>query len=337
MRAVARRWALVAVGLLLVSACEAHEVRPAYLEITQSDATTYQILWKQPTLGNLTVHIVPHLSNAWLERRPDSQYVASTFEIKKWTVHVSRDDPGPAGSRVTIGGLGFSAVDVFVQMHLLDGRNVNAVIYPEAPQYIIPKHPHFGVPAYLVFGIEHILTGPDHLLFVLGLVLLVGNRPKRLLTTVSAFTIAHSLTLAAVALGKVSLPPPFVESLISLSILLLAPEVLRARAGESTLTGRYPWALAFFFGLFHGMGFASGLKALGFSRENLIPALLSFNFGVEIGQLTFITLVLATARLLRATPVRHWSAAPLVPVYAVGVLGAYWTIDRAAVWLIGAG
>jgi len=333
MTVAAARWVLAA-GLALTSVCAAHEVRPAYLEITQSNAKTYQILWKQPTMGSTAVHIVPHLSNGWLERPPDTQYVASTFEIKKWTVRVPAG-PGPAGSRITIEGLGFSAIDVFVRVHLLDGDTLNAVIYPEAPQYTIPTHRHFEVPAYLVFGVEHILTGPDHLLFVLGLVLLVGNRPKRLLTTVSAFTLAHSLTLAAVVLGRLSLPPPFVESLISLSILLLAPEVLRARAGRSTLTGRYPWALAFFFGLFHGMGFASGLKALGFTRENLIPTLILFNLGVEIGQLIFIAAVLSTGRLLRAIPVRRWTAAPMVPVYAVGVLGAYWTIQRAAVWLGG--
>ena len=134
MKAAALRWVLVALGLSFVSVCVAHEVRPAYLEITQSNATTYEILWKQPTMGNLAVHIVPHLSNGWLERRPDTQYVASTFEIRKWMVHAPSGSPGPAGSRITIEGLGFSAIDVFVRVHLLDGNDGNAVIYRGSPR-----------------------------------------------------------------------------------------------------------------------------------------------------------------------------------------------------------
>ena len=313
----------------------AHEVRPAYLEITQPSATVYRVVWKQPTLGDIAVHLVPRLSNGWLNQPPQQQYTAGGFLIRTWRIEASRAE-ALEGASITIEGLDYTLTDVLVRIRLSGAHDTDAIIRPGQPPLAVSPEAHgpVALPAYLVLGIEHILTGPDHLLFVLGLVLIVRSR-SMLLKTVSAFTVAHSLTLAATILGLVRLPTSFVEALISLSILLLAPEVLRARRGETSLTIRYPWAVAFVFGLFHGMGFASGLSDLGIQSHDLFSALVLFNLGVEVGQLTFIAGLLAFARMLRQTQVARWSLAARLPAYAVGIAGAYWTIQCSATWLGG--
>ena len=313
----------------------AHEVRPAYLEITQPGAMAYTVVWKQPALGDIAVHLVPHLSNGWLDQPPQQQYTAGGFLIRTWRIEARQPD-ALAGTSITIEGLEYTLTDVLVQIRLFGGRDTDAIIHPDQPPLPISPQAHgpVALPAYLILGIEHILTGPDHLLFVLGLVLIVRGR-SMLLKTVTAFTVAHSLTLAATILGLVRLPTTFVETLISLSILLLAPEVLRAQRGETSLTIRYPWAIAFVFGLFHGMGFASGLSALGIQSHDLFSALVLFNLGVELGQLTFIAALLSIARILRTTRMTRGSLAARLPAYAVGIAGAYWTIQCSAVWLGG--
>src|SRR5581483_9220578 len=261
---------LILIGLSLGSpSAGAHEVRPAYLAITQPNQTTYEIVWKQPVMGDIAVHLVPHLSNGWLERPPLRQYTTGGFLIRSWKVEAA-STAALAGQSIEIEGLAYTITDVFVRLRLVDGTNLDTVIHPQAPRLAlsVQGERHFALPAYLLLGVEHILTGPDHLLFVMGLVLLVRSR-SMLLKTVTAFTLAHSITLALAVLGEVRLPTDFVETLISLSILLLAPEILRAWRGENSLAVRFPWALAFVFGLFHGMGFASGLSSLGFESPDL--------------------------------------------------------------------
>jgi hydrogenase/urease accessory protein HupE len=185
------------------------------------------------------------------------------------------------------------------------------------------------MPAYLWLGIEHILAGVDHLLFVLGLLLLVRDR-WMLLKAISAFTVAHSITLALAVSGQMSLPGPFVETLIALSILFLATEILRARHGGTSLTIRYPWAVAFGFGLFHGMGFAGALTSLGYATSDLLAALVLFNIGVEIGQIAFIASVLLVARALSSIATIRPYLTARVPAYVVGICGAYWTLQTSA-------
>jgi len=330
-----RGWRTLPVCVLLLWAAgvSAHEVRPAYLEITQPGPTLYEVVWKQPVMGDVAVHLAPHLSNGWLEQPPRQQYTAGGFMIRTWSIDAGRRD-ALMGTSVWIEGLEYTITDVLVRVRLSGGVDVDAIVHPADSSVAVSPAVSgpLTLPAYLTLGIEHILTGPDHLLFVLGLVLIVRSRAK-LLQTVSAFTLAHSLTLAATILGKVTLPPSFVEALISLSILLLAPEILRVQRGETSLTVRYPWAVAFVFGLFHGMGFASGLSALGFQSHDLFAALVLFNLGVEIGQLAFIAVVIAAARILRATPVAGWPAARQLPAYGVGIAGAYWTVQCSSLWL----
>jgi hydrogenase/urease accessory protein HupE len=323
---------VLAIGLLASSSAFAHEGRPAYLEITQPSAGEYEVTWKQPAMGDVVLHLVPHLSNGWLERPADQQYAAGGFLVRRWQI-ASGQTAALAGRAIYIEGLANTLTDVFVRVRLASAGEIDAIIRPESPRLLIATAGarELALPAYLRLGIEHILSGPDHLLFVLGLVLIVRRR-SMLLKTVTAFTLAHSVTLAATILGKISLPPPLVEALISLSILFLAPEILRVREGRSSLTIRYPWAVAFIFGLFHGMGFASGLKSLGFQSGELFATLGLFNLGVEIGQLAFIAVVLASGRLLRSIPIATCAPALRAPAYVVGIAGAYWTIQSSTVW-----
>jgi hydrogenase/urease accessory protein HupE len=216
--------------------------------------------------------------------------------------------------------------DVLVRVQLLDGQNVEAMLRPEQPHFVSSASSAVAVPVFLVRGMEHILAGVDHLLFVLGLLFIVRGR-WMLLKAVSAFTVAHSITLATAMLAEVSLPAQLVESLIALSILFLGAEVLRAQRGGASLTLRYPWAVAFFFGLFHGMGFAGGLAELGFAQDDLLAALLFFNLGVEIGQLAFIAAVLLIGRGLSSLRLGQPALLTRTSAYVIGIAGAYWTFQ----------
>ena len=327
------RWLAVVVALTVLALARpalAHEVRPAFLEIDQTGPSSYSVIWKQPTMGDVAIHLVPHLSNGWLEQQPTDQYAAAGFLIKSWKVIA----PGPApldGQTVRIEGLQDTITDVFVRIHLRNNQALDAMVRPEAPSLKIGfvDGSAMSMAAFVLLGVEHILTGPDHLLFVLGLLLLVRDR-WMLLKTVSAFTLAHSLTLAAASFGLISLPLPLLNALIALSILFLAPEILRAQRGGTSLTIRHPWIVAFAFGLLHGMGFASGLKSLGLSGTALLAPLVLFNGGVEIGQIAFIALVLALRRAFRLMEITWARPAALAPTYAIGILGGMWTFQYAA-------
>ena len=321
---------LALVGLTLALPVAAHEVRPAYLEIDQTGPTTYAVIWKQPTLGEVAIHLTPHLSTGWLERAPTDQYAAAGFLIRTWKITT----PGPAplaGASVSIEGLQDTITDVFVRVRLSHGQGVDAIVRPEAPRMTIAvtNGSAMALSSFVLLGVEHILTGPDHLLFVLGLLLLVRDR-WMLLKTVSAFTLAHSLTLAAATFGLIRLPLPLIDTLIALSILFLAPEIIRAQRGGTSLTIRHPWMAAFVFGLLHGTGFASGLATLGLEKSALLGALVFFNVGVEIGQLSFIAVALTVWRLLGLLPVRWPEMAKAAPTYVIGAAGAAWAFQNAA-------
>lgn len=320
-------------GVLAPRHSLSHEVRPAYLEITQTTEHHYEIVWKQPTQGELAVHLVPHLSNGWLERTPFDQYAASGFLIRTWSIDAEQGEK-LSGATIDIEGLQDTITDALIHLRGLNGESLHTVLRPEQPRFVIKlEHAsNFSTSAYLLLGIEHILTGPDHLVFVLGLLLIVRQR-RALLKTVSAFTLAHSLTLTATVLGKITLPVSFVESLIALSILFLAPEILRAQRGGSSVTLRFPWLVAFAFGLFHGMGFASGLTALGFKSDNLFATLALFNIGVELGQLGFIALMYLLANALSLMQGGGLRYATRIPAYIVGIGGAYWAIQCGVQWL----
>ena len=324
---------VLAFALLVGRAAFAHEVRPAYLEISQTGPGSYTAIWKQPVMGDVAIHLVPHLSNGWLDQSPNDQYATGGFLIRQWNLHA--DGPSPlAGKTVAIEGLQNTITDVFVRIRLKNGEGIDTIVRPEEPQFRIDLKAGAptALPAFLLLGIEHILTGPDHLLFVLGLLLIVRDR-WTLLKTITAFTAAHSLTLAAATLGHIQLSTPLLNALIALSILFVAPEAIRAARGGHSLTIRYPWIVAFAFGLLHGMGFANGLSTLRLDRGALVGALALFNIGVEIGQLAFLAVVLALIRSFRLMASTWPRPVAALPAYAIGALGAMWTFQYSAVLL----
>jgi hydrogenase/urease accessory protein HupE len=218
-----------------------------------------------------------------------------------------------------------------VRVELLDGRTMQMIARPSHPWVEVAASQSWWqvMGTYVVEGMRHILFGADHLLFVLGLLLIVKDG-WMLAKTITAFTLAHSITLAIATLGYASAPAPPLNAAIALSILFLGPEIVRVWRGETSFTIRHPWVVAFAFGLLHGFGFATALTSAGLPRADLPLALLSFNLGVEIGQLGFVALILAMARSFRVLEIRWPPWVQLLPGYTVGALGALWTLQRVA-------
>jgi hypothetical protein len=318
-------------GLIWAGAAAAHEVRPAYLEIDQTGPATYAVTWKQPTMGDVAIHLAPHLTGGWLEAEPTDQYAADGFLIKQWTV-AGQKPKALEGQTVSVDGLADTITDVYVRARLADGRGLERMLRPQEPQTKLAFEGGVsgGLVSFLVLGVQHILSGPDHLLFVLGLLLIVRDR-WMLVKTVTAFTAAHSLTLVIATLGHIQLPGALLNALVALSILFVAPEAIRAAKGGASLTIRHTWVVAFAFGLLHGLGFANGLTTLGLSKGELVPALALFNLGVEIGQLAFLALVFALRRSFRLMALSWPRAIQQLPAYAIGALGAMWTVQYGAI------
>jgi len=318
--------------LALLTAAQAHEVRPAYLQIDEQAQGRYTISWKQPVVSDMALHLVPHLSNGWLDRRPDDTFVTPLYRIQTWRV-ASRAKLD--GQTLFVEGLERSITDVLVRADVRGQRPYQAILHHDAPRLVFAFTGAEGLalPAYLLLGIEHILTGPDHLCFVLGLMLLVGLR-WRLIKAVTAFTAAHSLTLAAAALGYVDFPSAVIEALVAMSILFLASELVHARRGEDSLTVRLPWLIAFTFGLLHGLAFAGALAEVGLPPGAIPQALLLFNIGVELGQLLFIAAaalaMIAVAWISRRLPAWWERLRGEIPPYAIGAFAAFWFIERLA-------
>ena len=309
----------------------AHEVRPAYLELRQTGPETYDALWKVPGQGDLRLGLYVELPAGCANVTQPCGSTANNAYTERWTAKCAG---GLSGGTIHIAGLSATMTDVLVRLERTDGTTQVTRLTPSAPSFVVETVPNrWHVAAtYLRLGTDHILMGVDHLLFVLGLVLIVGNR-WTLFKTITAFTVAHSITLAVATLGYASAPLPPLNAAIALSILFLGPEVVRVWRGETSLTIRYPWVVAFAFGLLHGFGFASGLKATGLPQRDIAWALLLFNVGVEIGQVFFVFLILAMARSYRQLEIRWPRWALALPGYTVGTLGAYWTIQRTAILL----
>lgn len=313
--------------LLLTTPVFGHESRPAFLQVQQVDARTYDVLWKVPGLAEdkrlaLDVEFAADVSRVG----PLRQSLAANAFIHRWRV---QREGGLEGTSIRIAGLEGTLTDVLVRLEHVDGTTQTIRVQPSAPSFAVEALPGRWQVArtYFALGIGHILLGIDHLLFVLALVLLVDGA-RRLFWTITAFTLAHSLTLASATLGWVHVPPPPVEASIALSIVFLAGEILHARTGRPGLTSRQPWIVAFLFGLLHGLGFAGALSEVGLPANAIPTALLFFNVGVETGQLLFIAAVLtvlAGARHIRL-PRSGWNWQ--LPTYAIGTVAAYWTIDR---------
>lgn len=324
--------AALALGILAwAGGAHAHEVRPALLQIVERGPHAYDVTWKQPAMGEMVIHLTPHLSGGALEAAPAAQTAEAGFVEKAWRV---ANGPALEGQTVSIEGLPETVTDVLLRITTADGRQIDEVLKPSTPAQTLAlaKPSGLAVPAYLRLGVEHILTGFDHLLFVLGLLLLIGPN-RRLVKAISAFTVAHSLTLALAALGYIAFPSAVIEALVALSIVFVACELAPGRRAD-TLTRRKPWLIAFSFGLLHGMAFAGALAQIGLPAKAAPQALLLFNLGVEIGQLIFIAAVLGLLWLVRRSPARGLLQRPALaasaPAYAIGGLAAFWLIERIA-------
>lgn len=327
------RWPFAAALLWLAatSAVQAHESRPAYLEINETAAGRYDVLWRTPVLAGARLPVMlrfPEGSRNVVE--PMSKELDDSLIERRI---IDAGAAGLTGQRIEFVGLQASITDVLVRVALHDGSTSTTLVRPTRPWVEIARTPGaFAVAgAFVVHGVEHILGGFDHLLFVFGLLLLVRGG-WMLVKTVTAFTLAHSITLSLAALGVVHVPGPPVEATIALSILLLAVEIARVNRGQPSLTARWPWVVAFCFGLLHGFGFAGALAQIGLPQHELPLALFAFNVGVEFGQLAFVGAVLAARALLSryALPdvaVRH--AQPAAS-YVMGTLAAFWFFERVA-------
>lgn len=319
---------LLCLGVLLgwVRAAAAHELQPGYLELVEEAAGAYRVVWKQPLAQGEPLRLTPVFPpQCRLLSPPQAEVLPQAW------VHRSHIDCGAglAGQTLAIEGLEAFSTDVLVRVAHGDGRVETQLLKPDLPRLTLAAAGARTHWTYLVLGIEHIALGVDHLLFVLGLLLIVRGR-RALVATITSFTLAHSLTLGLATLTRIDVPAVPLNAAIALSILFLAPEVVRTWHGGSSLTLRQPWWVAFLFGLLHGFGFASGLAALGLPQAEVPRALLLFNVGVELGQLAFVALVYALHAAWRVLAVR-WPIYMLrLPAYVLGSLGAFWTFQRGA-------
>ncbi|MCZ6465486.1 MAG: HupE/UreJ family protein [Proteobacteria bacterium] len=323
---------LLLVSLLLVSGgASAHPLAPALLEIRELGDGRAEVRWRTSLVAVRGAHRAPVLpAECQFPAEPAVRRDAQGVTVS-WRV-----DCGPggwSGRTVAVEGLESSGADAVLRVRLADGRAFDRLLRADAPGFRIP-FPGAAPPAgsiglsYLRLGAQHILTGPDHLLFVLGLLLLVRGA-RALLATVTAFTLGHSATLSLAVLGLVNVPPRPIELAIAASVFFLAVELARPQRGR---LGRRPWLLAALFGLLHGLGFAGALAQVGLPPEEIPLALFSFNAGIELGQVAFVAAVLGVRAGLVAFPVEIPAWGRRVPVYAMGSLAAFWCLERAAEW-----
>lgn len=319
----------IVILLGVVPAVSAHEVRPGYLEMIERDAETWDILFKVPAAGE------DLRFGLYLQLPPDVQSIGLPRSEFSGRAHVERSRirraGGLEGQTIAVEGLAATLTDVLVRIERADGTSQALRLQPESPSFVVAAAPGgLQVAAtYIVLGVEHILLGVDHLLFVLALLILVDGW-RRLLWTITAFTVAHSITLASATLGWVMLPPAPVEGTIALSIVFVAGEIIHTRRGRPGISQRAPWVVAFIFGLLHGFGFAGALNEIGLPPQQIPLALFTFNAGVEIGQLAFVAAVLLLARLpgLMRWPVPRWL--PEAAAYGIGSVAMFWVYERIA-------
>lgn len=323
---MARRAAVLLLSTLGWSA-HADVFRPAYLEVRELGGDRYDVLWKVPAQGEelrLAVDVRFPGDTRQLTQR-QAVFGGSAY-VERW--QISRAG-GLVGQTVNIDGIAGSVTDVIVRVERQDGTSQVEHLLPQQPQFTVEAATGAAEVAwsYLVLGVEHILGGVDHLLFVLALLLIVRGG-KRIFLTITAFTVAHSLTLVSATLGWVNVPGPPIEATIALSIVFVAYEIVHGLRGKPGLTARAPWVVAFSFGLLHGFGFAGALAEVGLPQKAIPIALLMFNVGVELGQLIFVGLALTATVLLARLPGRRLVWMPYVAPYAIGAIAMFWVIER---------
>lgn len=303
----------------------AHEVRPAYFSITQITDSTFQVVWKLPAQGKAIPKIYPTLPNNWKVEESSSNLLPDNLR-RTYTLLIKENI---GGSSLYFEGQERTLIDVLVSIKLKDGVQYSSMIKPANPTYLIPTSPSQlnVIKTYLSLGANHILGGFDHLLFVLAL-LFITKGFKNLVKTITAFTIAHTITLTLATIGLVGLPGPPVEAVIALSIVFLAIELHHHLNGQDGLAVSNPWIVAFAFGLLHGFGFAGALANVGLPQNDIPLALMFFNVGVELGQLAFVIVVLGVLWLVLKLKIKWPSWVKWVPPYAIGGVASFWLIER---------
>lgn len=320
---------LVVTGLSLLAfstSSAAHAFSPSVLQLSQVERTVYEVKWKIPT--KQIVRTTPVLPQNCMRISDAKKSIEGTGKVATWKIQC---DESLIGNTIGVAftGLGKERATAFIQVDFLDRYSIAQVVTSDNPNFTLSQQAsNFEVGKdYVSLGIEHILTGFDHLLFVLGLLLLVGIN-RQLFWTITAFTVGHSITLGIAALDLISVPQAPVEALIAFSIYVLGIEIIRTNQGKPSWFKSQPWLVAGMFGLLHGLGFAGALAEIGLPAYDIPLALFSFNVGIELGQLAFIIFVILGLRLARPIGISWPVAARQLPAYAIGGFAAFWTIER---------
>lgn len=323
-----RRLAVLLAAVMAFAAvpAAAHEVRPAYLDMRETAPDSFAVTWKVPAQGEMRLGLHVRLPVICAVEGEPARLIDAGAYLERWTANCTG---GLRGVEIGVDGLAPTMTDALVRIEYATGDTEVARLLPDRPSFVAAGAQTSLEVArtYFLLGVDHILSGLDHLLFVLALMLLISDR-WMLIKTITAFTVAHSITLAGASLGYFSLPQAPVEATIALSIAFVASELVKAKPGERRLSESYPWVVAFAFGLLHGFGFAGALKEIGLPQSDVPLSLLTFNLGVEAGQLIFVAaalmLLAAAGALVRipATPAR------LAGAYAIGTAAMLWLVPR---------
>jgi len=314
------------IQVFLATPSTAHEMRPAYLDMRETLVNEFSVLWKVPALGDLRLGLYVRLPESCKPKTESTKAIEGNAYIERWTAICPE---GLRGKEISIDGLRATVTDALARIEYRDGSVEIARLKPESPFFIV-KGAQTGwevAQTYFRLGVDHILSGLDHLLFVFALILLIHDR-WMLAKTITAFTLAHSITLAGASLGYFSLPQKPVEATIALSIAFVASELIKMKPGERRLSEAYPWIVAFTFGLLHGFGFAGALKEIGLPQSDVPLALFTFNVGVEAGQLLFVAAVLVIFRAVTALVKVPLAPARLVAAYLIGTAAMLWLVAR---------
>ena len=318
--------ALIFSSLLALNA-NADEIRPGYLELVEQTPGTYSVVFKVPQKRWQKPLLVTHFPDSCTNQTEISAHYTNGNLLQRWYIHCAG---AIAGKSISVDGMAESNTDVLLRWQWLNGVSSTALLRSSSASYLIPGQSSTSdiATTYLGLGAEHILLGVDHLLFVFALILIV-NSTRRLVITITAFTLAHSITLGAATLGLVHVPQQPVEAVIALSILFLAVEIVHGQKGRPGYAARWPWLVAFIFGLLHGFGFAGALAEIGLPQQAIPLALVFFNIGVELGQLLFVfAVVLLTWLLRQLKQPQLLKRAETAAIYAIGGFSSFWLIER---------
>ncbi len=312
---------------MVATNAEAHKFAPSLLQVTETAPGQYEVLFKTPAQTLTATPLLPSWPDGCTARPTHSPRTDQTGVSFGWTLICAGLQPGPEGALFGVEGLATNRATAILVISTLSGARYQATLHADETSYRVPEKAQAGgvLGHYLALGAEHIASGPDHLLFILGILLLVRGG-RKLFWTITAFTLGHSVTLALATLGWLNYRVDLIEALIAFSVFLLAIELGQEGAGGRLW--RRPWWIAGGFGLLHGMGFAGALSDVGLPADHIPLALFSFNLGIEAGQLAFVGIVLVFWRAARPV-VGPWAGKLWwLLVYLLGFLSAYWTVER---------